>query len=77
MTAMRAIPKRAWRVLVTESRCAALVTGKATRFVRPVQTEEQARALIALLASGTPDGSGPWRLAVAGGQRVIASDAQR
>jgi hypothetical protein len=68
---------RGGRVRVTEDRCLGLVDTDATTYVNPVQTEEQARSLIALLATGTPDGVGPWRLAIAGGQRVIVLEAQR
>jgi hypothetical protein len=68
---------RGWRVRVTEDRCVGLVDTDATTYVSPVQTEKQARLLIALLATGTPDGVGPWRLAVAGGQRVIALEPYR
>jgi hypothetical protein len=58
-----------WRVIVTESRCEALVHHGGA-------TEQQARALIALLASGAGAGGGPWRQPVAGGQRLIELKAQ-
>jgi hypothetical protein len=66
-----------WRVIVTESRCEALVHQAAATYVSPVQTEQQARTLIALLASGVGVGGGPWRQPVAGGQRLIELEAQR
>ena len=66
-----------WRVIVTESRCEALVHDGGATYVSPVQTERQARALIALLASGAGVGGGPWRQPVAGGQRLIELKAQR
>jgi hypothetical protein len=66
-----------WRVIVTESRCEALVDHGVATYVSPVQTEQQARALVALLASGPGVGGGPWRHAVAGGQRRIELKAQR
>lgn len=72
-----AITMSGWRVIVTESRCAGLVETCAARYVSPPQTEEQARSLIALLASGDAAGSGPWRHPVAGGQRLIELEAQR
>ena len=46
-----------WRVIVTESRCEALVPHGGATYVSPVQTEQQARALIALLASGAGAGA--------------------
>lgn len=66
----------AWRVIVTESRCIGLVEDGDVRYISPPQTEQQARALIALLASRHAAGSGPWRQPVAGGRRVIELEPQ-
>jgi hypothetical protein len=62
-----------YRVLVTEHRAPGLVNIDDTTYQSPPQTENQARALIALL-TGTPSGPpgrGPWRRPIAGGQRII------
>ena len=38
----------------------------------PPQTEQQARSLIAVLVGAEHgDHQGPWRLAIAGGQRIV------
>ena len=61
------------RVIVTEHRSRGLVDSDGTTYVSPPQTEEQARSLIAVLASAAAaaGGVGPWRQPVAGGQRII------
>lgn len=61
----------AYRVIVTERRSRGLVGTDGITYISPPQTEQQARALIALIADASVDGSGPWRHAVAGGQRTI------
>lgn len=75
---VEAIAMSPWRVIVTESRCPGLVGTAGATYVSPPQTEQQARTLVGLLASscGDPDGSGPWRHPVAGGQRLIELEAQ-
>jgi hypothetical protein len=66
-------------VIVTEHRTRGLVDSDGTTYVSPPQSEQQARCLIALLASATTgvDGGGPWRQPVAGGQRIIELERQR
>ena len=65
-----------WRVIVTESRAPGLSAGAGTCYVSPAQSEPQARALIALLAGTHALGAGPWRRAVAGGQRTVRLEHQ-
>ncbi len=58
-------------VAVREQRTWALVGSDGESYTSPPQTEQQARKLAALLAGGPIDGPGPWRHAIAGGQRTI------
>ena len=58
-------------VAVREQRTRALVGSDGQSYTSPPQTEQQARQLAALLAGGPIDGPGPWRHAIAGGQRTI------
>jgi hypothetical protein len=68
---METIEMSGYRVIVTERRCDLLVGTDGTTYTSPPQSEQQARALISLLADAAIDGPGPWRHAVAGGQRTI------
>jgi hypothetical protein len=68
---VEAIAVNGYTVVVTERRCGVLVGTDAITYISPPQTEQQARALIALIADAGIDGPGPWRHAVAGGQRTI------
>jgi hypothetical protein len=65
-------PDDAYRVLVTDQVTHALIGRSGSRYQSPPQTEQQARGLIAVLL-GTTDCQqrGPWRQAIAGGQRII------
>lgn len=65
----------AYRVIVTERRTRGLVGTDGITYISPPQTEQQARTLIQLIADATIDGPGPWRHAVAGGQRTIELQA--
>ncbi|MGO9958839.1 MAG: hypothetical protein ACLP50_23235 [Solirubrobacteraceae bacterium] len=58
-------------VEVREQRTSALVGSDGQSYTSPPQTEQQARQLAALLAGAPIDGPGPWRHAIAGGQRTI------
>jgi len=61
-----------WVVVVSERRNDALTTRSAVDYQSPPHDEFGARALVELLSGGTPpDGPGPWRRAIAGGQRTI------
>jgi hypothetical protein len=66
-----AIQMSGYRVIVTERRARGLVDSDGTNYISPPQTEEQTRSLIALR------GGGPWRLPVAGGQRLPELDRRR
>jgi hypothetical protein len=68
---VEANPVSGYTVIVTERRCGGLVGTDGITYVSPPQTEQQARALIALIADAGIHGPGPWRHAVAGGQRTI------
>jgi hypothetical protein len=58
-------------VEVHEQRTEALTGTPPLAYTSPPQTEQDARALAALLADGRVDGPGPWRHPIAGGQRTI------
>lgn len=61
-----------YRVLVTDQLTPGLGNGESRHYESPPQTEHQARALLSiLLGPGTRDHSGPWRQAIAGGQRIV------
>jgi hypothetical protein len=68
-----------YRVIVTEHSTRSLVDSDGTTYISPPQSEQEARSLIAMLASVTaaPAGGGPWRQPVAGGQRIIELERQR
>jgi hypothetical protein len=68
-----------YRVLVTDLITHGLVNGDGDgrRYESPPQTEQQARSLLAvLLGAAHRDHSGPWRRAIAGGQRIIELRSQ-
>jgi len=67
-----------YRVLVTDQITNELAAGAPCRYHSPPQTEQQARDVIAVLI-GTEHGDqrGPWRQAIAGGQRIIELRADR
>jgi hypothetical protein len=58
-------------VEVHEQRAEALTGTPPLAYTSPPQTEQDARALAALLADGQVDGPGPWRHPIAGGPRTI------
>jgi hypothetical protein len=63
---------RTYRVFVTDQLTPGLAASEGRRYESPPQTEQQARALLGILVgAGTPDHSGPWRQAIAGGQRIV------
>jgi hypothetical protein len=64
-------------VEVREQRTQALTGTPPLAYTSPPQTEQDARALAALLADGRVDGPGPWRHPIAGGQRMIELRAVR
>jgi hypothetical protein len=68
---VEAIEMSDYQVIVTEDRYSVLVGTDVITYISPPQTEQQARALITLLADAAVDGAGPWRHPVAGGQRTI------
>jgi hypothetical protein len=66
-----------YRVLVTDHITPALVNGDGRHYESPPQTEQQARSLLAVLVGAEPgDHCGPWRQAIAGGQRIIELRAE-
>ena len=61
-----------YRVLVTDQITHGLVNGNGRHYESPPQSEQQARSLVAMLVGADqPDRRGPWRQAIAGGQRII------
>jgi hypothetical protein len=60
-----------WLVLVIEERNATLTPCPSLRYESPPHSETDARRLIELLNGDAPTGPGPWRHAIAGGQRTI------
>jgi len=61
-----------WVVVVSERRNDALTSRPAVDYQSPPHDELGARVLVELLSGGAPpDGCGPWRQAIAGGQRTI------
>ncbi len=58
-------------LIVSDERAEALTGRDSQRYTSPPQTEQQARRLAELLAGAVLDGPGPWRHAIAGGQRTI------
>jgi hypothetical protein len=66
-----------YRVLVTDHTTHGLVNSDGRHYESPPQTEQQARSLLAVLV-GAEHGEhcGPWRQAIAGGQRIIELRAE-
>ena len=70
-TTMTTYQPRSYVLTATDERAEALTGRGNETYTSPPQTEQQARQLAALLAGATVDGPGPWRHAIAGGQRTI------
>ena len=67
-----------YRVLVTDHITRGLVNSDGRHYESPPQTEQQARSLVAVLVGvDRDDHCGPWRQAIAGGQRIIELRAER
>ena len=67
-----------YRVLVTDHITPGLVNGDERHYESPPQTEQQARSLLAVLVGAElRDHRGPWRHAIAGGQRIIELRAEQ
>lgn len=60
-----------WIVIVTDHRNATLTGASAVSYESPPHREADARKLVELLSAGAASGEGPWRHAIAGGQRTI------
>jgi hypothetical protein len=61
-----------WIVIVTERRNETLTSAPSLDYQSPRHDEDGARLLIELISGVTaPQGPGPWRHAIAGGQRTI------
>ena len=71
-------PASTYRVLVTDQITPGLAGGDGRHYESPPQSEQQARSLVAMLAGADhSDHCGPWRQAIAGGQRIIELRAER
>ena len=71
-------PTASYRVLVTDHITPGLATGDGRHYESPPQTEQQARSLVAVLVGvDRDDHCGPWRQAIAGGQRIIELRPER
>ena len=67
-----------YRVFVTDRTTRELVNREGCHYESPPQSEQQARSLIAVLTGAEiGDHCGPWREAIAGGQRIIELRAER
>jgi hypothetical protein len=64
-------PTSSYRVLVTDHITPGLADGDGRHYESPSQTEQQARSLVAVLVGAELRDHGPWRQAIAGGQRII------
>jgi hypothetical protein len=61
-----------FRVLVTDQLTPGLTGADCRQYESPPHTERQARALLAILVGTTStEQPGPWRRAIAGGQRIV------
>jgi hypothetical protein len=60
-----------YRVLVTDQITPGLTSSNGRHYESPPQSQEQARSLVAMLGVAHGDDCGPWRQAIAGGQRII------
>ncbi|MFZ1996729.1 MAG: hypothetical protein WAU75_21625 [Solirubrobacteraceae bacterium] len=69
-SAVVVIQMSGYRVIVTEHRTRGLVGSDGTIYIRPPQSELQARSLIARVAPAA-GGDGPWRQPVPTDQRII------
>jgi hypothetical protein len=66
-----------YRVLVADHVTPGLASGDGRRYESPPQSEQQARSLLAVLVGDQlSDHHGPWRQAIAGGQRIIELRAE-
>ena len=70
-------PTSSYRVLVTDQITPGLAGGDGRHYESPPQTEQQARSLVAILGAEHGDDCGPWRQAIAGGQRIIELRAEQ
>ncbi len=70
-------PTNTYRVLVTDQITPGLAGGDGRHYESPPQSEQQARSLVAMLVGAEHlDHRGPWRHAIAGGQRIIELRAE-
>ena len=70
-------PTSSYRVLITDQITRGLVNGDGRHYESPPQSEQQARSLVAVLGGAEHrDHCGPWRQAIAGGQRIIELRAE-
>jgi hypothetical protein len=61
-----------FRLLVTDQLTPGLAGGDCRQYESPPHTERHARALLAILVgTTTAEQPGPWRQAIAGGQRIV------
>jgi hypothetical protein len=71
-------PASTYRVLVTDQITPGLADGDGRHYESPPQSEQQARSLVAILGGADHgDHRGPWRQAIAGGQRIIELRAEQ
>jgi len=71
-------PASTYRVLVTDQITPGLADGDGCHYESPPQSEQQARSLVAILGGADHgDHRGPWRQAIAGGQRIIELRAEQ
>jgi hypothetical protein len=66
-----------YRVLITDQITRGLVNGDGRHYESPPQSQQQARSLVAVLVGADQgDHCGPWRQAIAGGQRITELRAE-
>jgi hypothetical protein len=68
---VEAITVNRYTVIVTEHCARGLVGRDGATYASPPHLEHSALLLVSLLAGGPVQGPGPWRHAIAGGQRII------